>query len=145
MKLSCLPSELRLNILEYGGINLFVSREDIVNRIKVYNPVFDYNRWKKDISTKKEFIRKTMNSPLMSIYTHMKEWEVTIVIDLESNERIQINSGNIDIGQILGIIRSAGYNIEIKHSNSSNHYIAIMNKCRGFQEGVSIHMDANEA
>lgn len=67
-----LPIDIKLNIIEYGiDCSLGINDIKIIERIRRYEPSFNYLSWSKIVKDKREFIDKVNNSPLMPLYQYL--------------------------------------------------------------------------
>lgn len=65
-----LPSEIRSNIVEFGSgqYPLRLSNQELIERIKQYDPTFDYNKWMNNVALKKDTLKKVLTPGLEALY-----------------------------------------------------------------------------
>lgn len=120
-----IPGEIRLDIIEYTPPScdtdrrnsMDVSDVDLVQRIRVYDPSFNYNEWRSLLTTKRQ---------LYAIYDNTSTYTLYQMIDSYSDRY------NISLN--LSIHRE-----RISHTQGSNHVSDLV------QEIVDMfHMDEND-
>lgn len=112
MEREYIPSSIISNILEYGGKQylLGIKDEELVERIRLYQPSFNYDTWLSDVEFKKRFIERMKANPLIILYNYVKQYKLTLMI---MDKSIQIITGQIsDARGVYDIFMQLGYNPE---------------------------------
>lgn len=80
-----LSSDILLNILEYAGshIVLGVRDEDIINRIRIYDPSFGLDEWNRRVDSKKSLVSMIKSLPLYQVYNYIVENDIVILSTVE--------------------------------------------------------------
>lgn len=112
-----IPSDIRLNMLEYGGERLNVTDEELIERIHLYDETFDYNLWKEDIKEMERFINRVSNSPMIPIYQYLTEHNIKLYIKDEDIDTLGAISFSTDsqeeIDVVVGSLVEMGYDIDM--------------------------------
>lgn len=112
-----LPSEIKNNIVEFGGgqYPLKLSDQELIGRIKIYDPSFDIKRWRNNVALKRDTLKKVLTPELKVLYQYIRDKKVIMCIKLGDIVLIRPNSQEDIKDTVINIstlISKVGYNIK---------------------------------
>lgn len=123
-----LPTDIKLNIVEFGSSQYPLKLDDqaLVERIKQYDPIFDYKQWQKDIALKKDTLGKVLTPELKALYKYIREKGISVTRSRDTVAFVLRRDMQEDIRSILkylsGLIAKTGYKVVNKRKYRIDAY-----------------------